>query len=30
MDFRVIGRRRHYYPDNGEDALVMRKELVSG
>ncbi len=28
MDFRVVGRRRDYYPDNGEDALVMSKALI--
>ncbi len=26
-DFRVIGVRRGYYADNGEDALVMKKVL---
>ncbi|HEY2656248.1 MAG TPA: hypothetical protein VGI55_10700, partial [Solirubrobacteraceae bacterium] len=22
-DFRIVGTRRHYYSDNGEDALIM-------
>lgn len=27
--FKVINRRKHYYSDNGDNALVMRKELES-
>ncbi len=26
--FRPVGRRRHYYADTGEDALVMRLDLA--
>jgi len=25
--FAVVGRRKHYYRDNGEDALLMTAEL---
>jgi ribosomal-protein-alanine N-acetyltransferase len=28
--FEVVGRRKHYYRDNGEDALLMTAELGSG
>ena len=28
--FEVVGRRRHYYRDNGEDALLMTAELGPG
>jgi ribosomal-protein-alanine N-acetyltransferase len=28
--FEVVGRRKHYYRDNGEDALLMTAELGAG
>jgi [ribosomal protein S18]-alanine N-acetyltransferase len=28
--FEVVGRRKHYYRDNGEDALLMTAELLPG
>jgi len=28
--FEVVGRRKHYYRDNGEDALLMTAELGNG
>jgi [ribosomal protein S18]-alanine N-acetyltransferase len=28
--FEIVGRRKHYYRDNGEDALLMTAELGSG
>jgi ribosomal-protein-alanine N-acetyltransferase len=28
--FEVVGRRKHYYRDNGEDALLMTAELRPG
>jgi [ribosomal protein S18]-alanine N-acetyltransferase len=28
LGFRVVGRRRGYYADTGEDALVMARELL--
>ncbi|MCL4394703.1 MAG: ribosomal protein S18-alanine N-acetyltransferase [Chloroflexi bacterium] len=28
-DFEVTGRRRHYYSDNGEDALIMSTPTIS-
>ena len=28
--FEVVGRRKHYYRDNGEDALLMTAELRAG
>lgn len=28
--FEVVGRRKHYYRDNGEDALLMTAELGTG
>jgi len=28
LDFVVVGRRKHYYPDNREDALIMTVEGV--
>lgn len=27
LGFRTVGRRRHYYSDTGEDALVMRRDF---
>jgi ribosomal-protein-alanine N-acetyltransferase len=30
LGFEVVGLRRHYYSDNGEDALTMRVELPHG
>lgn len=27
--FEVVGRRRHYYSDNGEDALIMSTGLIT-
>jgi [ribosomal protein S18]-alanine N-acetyltransferase len=30
LGFYVIGTRPHYYPESGEDALVMRKQLKEG
>ena len=27
LGFRVVGKRRNYYPETGEDALVMSKQL---
>jgi len=29
-NFEVVGRRKHYYRDNGEDALLMTAEMGSG
>jgi ribosomal-protein-alanine N-acetyltransferase len=29
-DFEVVGRRKHYYRDNGEDALLMTAQMGSG
>ncbi len=29
LGLRVVGRRKHYYVDNGEDALIMTSETLS-
>jgi len=26
LDFEIVGRRKHYYQDNDEDALIMRRD----
>ncbi|MCK4412147.1 MAG: ribosomal protein S18-alanine N-acetyltransferase [Candidatus Eisenbacteria sp.] len=30
IGFRIVGRRRHYYGEGGEDALLMRQDLTPG